>query len=339
MIVLMTAPSKATIADVAAEAGVSLATVSRVANGSAPVNEDKRERVKAAMARLGYRPSAAARFLATRQRDVIAVVAGNTYRYGYAETLRGLEEAARAAGFSVMITVIESDERPEIDRAIRNTIGQPLAGVAVLKFDSFGVAALERIPVDLPLVAVSGLHDTAVTQALIDEEHAAEELVDHLLALGHSTVHYVHVPTSGKEDGRTAGWRNALRRANRPVPEPVAATWDPSSGIPIGAALAQQDDVTAVFCGNDEIAMGVIRGISQAGRRVPEDVSVAGFDDHPLARIVQPALTTVAQDFAALGRRGFELLLDVIDGETPGSTVLERPLLVIRDSTAPPPRP
>jgi DNA-binding LacI/PurR family transcriptional regulator len=116
------------------------------------------------------------------------------------------------------------------------------------------------------------------------------------------------------------------------------ATWDPKSGIAIGRELAADPEVTAVFCGNDEIAMGVMRGITEAGRRVPEDISVAGFDDHPLAELWSPPLTTVRQDFASLGVRGFQLLKQAIDETGVRRYSSERPALVLRESTAAPKR-
>ncbi|OZD38959.1 transcriptional regulator [Rhodococcus sp. 06-1477-1B] len=326
-----------TIVDVAAHAGVSVPTVSRVLTGAAKVSDSKREAVQAAIAALDFRPSAAARVLASRKAQVIAVVAGDTSQYGYAETIRGIEEAARAEDYTVMITVVESTDDAEIDRAIAATLAQPLAGVCVLKFDPPGVAALHRIPTSLPLVALSGVREPGLRQAVLDEASAAEELTDYLLNLGHATVHHVRVPPSRREDGRTTGWRRALKRRGAVVPPLRDASWDPRSGIEIGRHLAQDPAVTAVFCGNDEIAMGVIRGIGVAGKQVPGDISVVGFDDHPLAALWSPPLTTVEQDFLGLGRRGLQLLLSEIGGETGRRFSSERPQVVIRESTAPPP--
>ncbi len=311
-------------------------TVSRVLTGAAKVSQAKREAVEAAITELHYRPSAAARVLASRKPQVIAVIAGDTSQYGYAGAIRGVEEAARAEGYTVMITVVESPDDDEIDRAISATLAQPLAGVVVLKFDPPGVAAMRRIPEPLPLVALSGVRDPSVLQAVLDESRAAEELTNHLLELGHATVHHVRVPPSRREDGRTTGWRRALRAHGAPIPELLDASWDPHSGLSIGEQLAKDDSVTAVFCGNDEIAMGVIRGLNDAGRRVPEDVSVVGFDDHPLAELWSPPLTTVKQDFVGLGRRGFQLLLGEIKGEVGKRLSSERPALVVRESAAAP---
>lgn len=325
-----------TIADVAARAGVSVPTVSRVLTGAARVSQGKREAVEAAIAALDFRPSAAARVLASRKKQVIAVIAGDTSQYGYAETIRGIEVAARSENYTVMITVVDSVDEDEIDQAIAATLSQPLAGVCVLKFDPPGVAALRRIPPSLPVVALSGVREPGLRQAVLDETHAAEELTEHLLGLGHETVHHVRIPPSRREDGRTTGWRRALRRHGAIVPPLEDATWDPNSGVDVGRRLAADPSVTAIFCGNDEVAMGVIRGLVIAGKRVPDDVSVAGFDDHPLASLWSPPLTTVDQDFVGLGRRGLQLLLSEITGDSGRRFSSERPRLVVRASTAPP---
>jgi DNA-binding LacI/PurR family transcriptional regulator len=325
-----------TISDVAELAGVSVPTVSRVLTGAAKVSPAKRALVEAAIAELNYRPSAAARVLVSRKSQTIAVIAGNTSRYGYAETIRGIEIAARAEGYTVMITVVESADDEEVDRAVSAVQMQTLAGIVVLKFDPPGVAALHKLGADVPVVALSGTREAGVPQAVLDEAAAAEELTAYLLSLGHRTVHHVRVPPSRRVDGRTSGWKRALRKADAPVPPIQDATWDPISGVPIGRELAADPEVTAVFCGNDEIAMGVMRGIVEAGRRVPEDISVAGFDDHPLAELWSPPLTTVEQDFAGLGTRGFQLLLESMNDEGVRRYSSERPKIAYRASTAAP---
>jgi DNA-binding LacI/PurR family transcriptional regulator len=326
----------ATMADVARLAGVSVPTVSRVLSGAARVKPDKEARVNAAIAELGFRPSAAARNLASGRSDVIAVIAGNTSQYGYAEVIRGVEEGARSEGYTVVIAVVESSDDTRMDSALATALGQSIAGVVVLKFDPPGVAALRQIPGGVPVVAISGVREAGIAQAVLDEARAAEELTDYLLALGHSTVHHVRIPPSRREDGRTTGWRRALAKAGAVVPPTQDATWDPSSGRAIGRALAESPDVTAVFCGNDEIAMGVIRGLADGGLRVPQDVSVVGFDNHPLAEMWSPSITTVDQDFADLGRRGFEILMGVIRDDATPRYSSERPRLIIRDSAAAP---
>ncbi|KZC94795.1 MULTISPECIES: LacI family DNA-binding transcriptional regulator [Clavibacter] len=327
----------ANLDDVARVAGVSAPTVSRVITGAARVSAEKTERVRKAIQELGYRPNPAARALANGRSRVIAVLSGGTSRYGYAETLRGIEVSARASGYLVSITVVDSVDPEEVGTAVDFALQQAVAGVVVLKFDPQGVAALAAVPSSLPTVAISGEIAAAVPQAVIDEAAGSAALTRHLLELGHRTVHYVRVPPSGKEDGRTTGWRRTLAESGIEEPTIHDATWEPASGRAIGRQLAHED-VTAVLCGNDEIAMGVIRGLADEGRAVPADVSVAGFDDHPIAQLFSPALTTARQDFAALGTRAFGQLESLMAGEPTAPLTTDEAVVVARESTGPAPR-
>jgi DNA-binding LacI/PurR family transcriptional regulator len=330
----------AVIADVARLAGVSVPTVSRVLTGADHVRPSTRERILAAIEELDYHPSATARALVSKRSNVIGVITGDTSRFGSAETIRGIEVAARAAGYVVTLTFVETDDADEIDRAVRLVVAQRVAGIAVLKFDDPGVAAVNAIPSSIPVVAISGAHESTRQQALLDETGAAKDLVEYLLGLGHRTVHHIAIPgprhDSRRLFGRSAGWKLALTSANLPVPEPLQATWDPNSGRELGGLLGARPEVTAIFCGNDEIAIGAIRGVVDVGRKVPEDVTVVGFDDHPFASLWSPSITTVRQDFMDLGRRACRQLLGTIEGTKVPRVTSVRPKIVVRESSSPP---
>ncbi|HEY5518185.1 MAG TPA: LacI family DNA-binding transcriptional regulator [Cellulomonas sp.] len=325
------------IADVARVAGVSVPTVSRVLTGAVPVSPARRARVLAAIEELGYRPNAAARALVSGRRSMIAVLAGNTSRYGYARTIQGVEEAARQAGYTVVITVVESEDADVVDAAVNLVLGQPVAGVIVLEFDGPGREALKRLPHGLAVVAAAGgfRRGGPVPYVLIDEQAAGRVITEYLLGLGHRTVHHVAVPTMGEPSGRTEGWREALVAAGAPVPEVLAGTWSPGSGYRIGLELLDRPDVTAVFCGNDDLAIGVLRAFVENGVAVPQDVSVVGFDDQPLGAFWFPALTTAAQDFDDLGARAFASLQHVLGGGGVPPSAVATPALVIRESAGP----
>jgi DNA-binding LacI/PurR family transcriptional regulator len=331
-------PRGPSIVDVARLAGVSVPTVSRVINGSVPVSAERKDRVLAAIKELGYRPNSAARALVTGRQAVIAVLASNTTYYGYATTLQGIEEAARLAGFIVMITVVETDAPDVVNAAVDMALSHPVAGVIVLKFDPAGAAALNKLPEGLPVVAASGDRGRGVPHAVLDDTAGAVAATEYLLGLGHKTVHYVAVPTSGRRAGRAAGWRRALAAANAEEPPILDAGWDPERAYEIAFEVAERQDITAVLCGNDELAMGFMRGLHEAGRRVPDEISVVGFDGHPLGRYLTPALTTVQQDFADLGRRAFELLGEVLETGHTAKTSSSVASLVVRESSGPPPR-
>ena len=325
------------MADVARLAGVSVPTVSRVLTGSAPVTLAKRERVMAAIGELGYRPNGAARALIRGHQSVIAVLAGATARYGYALTIKGIEEAARLAGFMVMITVIESEEPEVVEGAIDLALANPVAGVVVLEFDHAGHAAVQRLPPGVPVIAAAGSKGSGAPHVVLDDTAAGLEATEYLLGLGHRTVHHVAVPEWRGRSGRAAGWHRALQRAGVEIPPLLQCSWDPRDAYRFGLELAERRDVTAVLCGNDELAIGLMRALHECGRRVPHDISVVGFDGHPLGALWTPALTTVEQDFVDLGRRAFAHVAALLGDGHPPQNSSSKPRLVIRESTAPPP--
>ncbi|HMR48845.1 MAG TPA: LacI family DNA-binding transcriptional regulator [Arachnia sp.] len=326
------------LVDVAAKAGVSLSTVSRVITGRTPVSEQLRQRVQAAVDELGYRPNAAAQALVSGRSSTIAVLARNTARFGYAATLQGIEEAARAAGYVVMIVVVESADPAAIAQAVDMTLSQPLAGAIVIEFDDVGVATLAALPDVIPVVAAAGAQRKrgASPHAFLDDEAGGREATEHLLSLGHATVHHIAIPATRRRSGREWGWRKALEAAGAPVPEVIRAEYSPTSGYDAAQRLVADPEVTAILCGNDEIAIGTARALAERGRRIPEDVSIVGFDDQPFAKMWVPALTTVSQDFTDLGQRTFGLLHSWVTTGTRPTDSAVRPALVPRESTAPP---
>ncbi|WP_308800226.1 LacI family DNA-binding transcriptional regulator [Agromyces silvae] len=326
------------LADVAALANVSLSTASRVVTGRTPVSARVRERVLAAVDELGYRPNAAAQVLVSGRRSTVAVLARNTLRYGYAATLRGIEEAARAAGYAVTIAVVESESPDDIRRGVNQVLTQPLAGAIVIEFDAVGVATLEALPRTVPVVAAAGARDDSSGRphAFLDDYEGGRAATEYLLSLGHRTVHHVAIPSTRENSGREWGWRRALEDAGAEVPPVIEADYDPVSGHEAGLSL-DLAGVTAILCGNDEIAIGVMRALHERGVRVPEDVSVMGFDDQPFAAMWAPSLSTVSQDFIDLGRRTFELLTGWVNTDEAPQDSLVAPELRIRESTSAPP--
>jgi len=326
------------IADVARVAGVSVPTVSRVLNGSVPVSAERRERVLAAVKELGFRPNGAARALANRGQPMIAVFAGNTTRYGYASTIQGIEEAARQAGYMVVISVVEQATPATVEQAIDHALRQPLAGAVVLEFDPPGASALSAMPDWLPVVAAAA-GDTsgeAIAHAYMDDHLAATRATQYLLDMGHATVHHVAIPSVGTESARLVGWREALVAAGAPVPPVIRADWRPMSGYDAGVRLAREGGVTAILAGNDELAMGISKAMADHGLQIPADVSVIGFDDHPLSELWTPPLTTVRQDFVGLGHKVVGLLLDQLEAGSAPPSVRMVPELVVRSSTGRP---
>ena len=337
LVVRPSAVKQPTIADVAREAGVSVPTVSRVLTGATKVSPERQAAVEAAIVKLGFRPNGAARALAAGGQPMVAIVAGNTTRFGYASTIQGIEEAARQDGQMVVISVVETDDRDVVKGAVDMALSQPLGGAVVLEFDPPGAAALAAMPSWLPVVAVApgGREDDDVVHAYMDDHVGALNATRYLLDLGHQTVHYVAIPSVGRESTRLVGWRDALVGAGAPVPTPVHADWSPMSGYDAGLRLARDPSVTAVLCGNDELAMGLIKALQDRGRSVPGDISVVGFDDHPLGQLWTPPLTTVRQDFNRLGREAFRLLSHLRTSTEDIGSARILPDLVVRASSGP----
>lgn len=330
-------PRPVSIRDVAMAVGVSYQTVSRVINGHPSVKESTRAAVLAAIAQLGFRPNRAARALAGGLVQSVTVLTGDTTLYGPAQLLRGIEEAARAADFVVSVRVINSAAPLDVRAAVDNVV-ESGGAVIVVAWDHAGTRALAAVPRGVPVAAAveTPLDGRAEGRpwVWIDDRAAAAVATRHLLDFGHRTVHYVSIPSP--VDTRMIGWRETLLAAGITPPEPVRGRWDPRSGYEAGQRLARDRSATAVLCGNDDMAFGLLRALHDAGRTVPDSMSVVGFDDMPQSEFAIPALTTVRQDFAALGRACFGLLRDRMD-DPAAVRVGPAPVLIHRESCGPPP--
>ncbi|MFC3898346.1 LacI family DNA-binding transcriptional regulator [Lentzea rhizosphaerae] len=324
--------------DVARLAGVSHQTVSRVLNDHPNVREQTRLRVRAAIKELGYRPNRAARALVTGKTYLIGVVAQNSTLYGPASLLSAFEEAAGEAGFGVSVGRVKVLDRDSIAAAVERHRDQRVAGIVVIAPNSSAADALADVPAGLPLVTVDGDPDRSTPLVTVDQASGAYDATEHLLNAGHDTVWHVSGPTDWFDAaGRVQGWRRALEAAGKEVPPVMAADWSAASGYKAGQMLARMPEVTAVFCSNDHLALGVLRAMHERDRRVPHDVSVVGFDDVPEAAYFIPPLTTVRPDFAAVARETLGLLLEqVSEGESAQPRRTIKPVLVARDSVAPP---
>jgi DNA-binding LacI/PurR family transcriptional regulator len=334
-------PSAATrrpvMADVARLAGVSHQTVSRVVNDHPNVRPQTRDNVLAAITQLAYRPNAAARTLVTRRTHTLGVISCDPDLVGPASMLYGIETAAAGSYFVSVASLPALDHSVAMD-AVERLLGQGVEGIIVIAPSTSAVAALSGFPAEVPLVAVGCGTSAPLPSVAVDNAAGATRATEYLLGLGHRCVHYVGGPqTSLDAQEREAGWRAALTAAGIVPPPVIRGDWSSRSGYVAGQALAAIPELTAVFCVNDQIALGVIRAMSEAGRPVPGDVSVVGFDDIPEAEFFRPPLTTVRQDFAELGRRALRLLvLKIAGGHADGPQQPVGTELVIRASAAPP---
>ncbi|WP_245983930.1 LacI family DNA-binding transcriptional regulator [Streptomyces tateyamensis] len=301
------------MADVAVLAGVSHQTVSRVLNDSPNVRPETRERVLTAIRELDYRRNTAARALVTKRSQTLGVISFDSTLYGPSHMLYGIEQAARGAGYFISIASLRHQDIRSVLEAVDRLRDQAVEGIAVIASQTSTVAALAQRVGTVPMVTVGATEPGRLPGAGVDNQAGAEAAVRYLLDLGHRTVHHVAGPANWLEAGaREAGWRTVLSAQGREVPPALPGDWSARSGYEAGLRLAADPAVTAVFCANDHMALGLLRALHEHGRRVPEEVSVVGFDDIPEAGYLTPPVTTVRQDFGELGRRGFELLRDLV---------------------------
>jgi DNA-binding LacI/PurR family transcriptional regulator len=325
------------MSDVGRLAGVSHQTVSRVINGSPNVRPETRERVLAAMRELDYRPNSVARALVTGRSRTLGVVSFDTTLYGPASTLLGIERAAHDAGYFIIVASLKALTRDSVTEAIERLRLHGVEGILVIAPYDDAAEALVDIAAQVPLVAVEAGPARGIPVACVNQFHGAQAATRHLLELGHETVWHIAGPSNFLEAReRRDGWRATLEEAGARIHEPLEGDWSAQCGYELGQDLSRQDEVSAIFVGNDQMALGVLRALHEAGRAVPGEVSVVGFDDIPEAPYFMPPLTTVRQDFDEMGSLGVQVLLDRIstgDGQATAQAVA--PELVVRASTGP----
>jgi len=323
------------MSDVARLAGVSHQTVSRVINDSSHVRAETRQRVLVAMRELGYRPNSVARALVTGRSNTLGVVSFDTTLYGPASTLFGIERAAHEAGYFIIVASLKALNRASLTEAIDRLSIQGVDGILVIAPYVEAAEALLHAPAGIPLVAVEAGPDEKIPLVAIDQVAGASSATQHLLDLGHETIWHITGPADFIESRqRIEGWRAALKAHGAEPPPELLGDWSARSGYDLGRRLSRDPTVTAIFVANDQMALGVLRAMHEAGREIPGEVSVIGFDDIPEAPYFTPPLTTVRQDFDEMGTRSVRLLLRMMEtGEVVPSGPLVAPQLVVRGST------
>lgn len=325
--------------DVAALAGVSHQTVSRVLNDHPSVRPQTRARVLEAIEQLGYRPNSAARALVTRRSATIGVVTSGSALFGPTSTFIALERAARDAGYYVSTATVTRWDREATRRALDHFRDQGVDGVIVVASHDEAVAAVRSYVDPGPVVIVGPPERPAphLHAVAVDQYGGARLATRHLLELGHDVVHHLTGPHDWIDARRREeGWADELRAAGVEPPEPWHGDWSAQRGYAVGRRLVAEGDLpTAVVAANDQLALGLLRAFAEAGVAVPDDVSVVGFDDIDGSAYFHPPLTTVRQEFRELGERCLRMLLRVLGGDDP-DVELVPPSLVVRGSTAPP---
>ena len=324
--------------DVAAAAGVSAQTVSRVLNDHPNVQDGTRRRVMAVIEELGYRRNNTARALVTGKSMTLGVLTLATNNYSRSSLALGIELGAREAGYTVN-SVIPSLSADALTDAVSRLVHQGVDGIIIAAPLQDAAEKVRHITARIPTVNTDGSSNMGDSIVGVDQDIAAVLATRHLLDLGHRTVWHVAGPADWSDAAsRLNSWRRTLKEAGREVPPELHGDWSPESGYRNGLILGRMPEVTAILVASDEMAFGVLRALTELGRRIPEDVSVVGIDDIDLAAFSNPPLTTIRQSFEDTGRRAVHRLVSQIAHPEEATTPdVVAPTLVIRGSTAPPP--
>lgn len=328
----------ASMADVARRAGVSAQTVSRVVNDRPHVDSATRARVLEALEALGYRRNPAAVSLATGSYRTIGVVASTLTAHGPVLALDGMTEEVARHGYSLALCPLRAPTVAAVSEAVASLVGSGVDAV-VLGVETELMQALPRPLVPgLPVVVMDGEGSAEEPAADSDPAPGLLAAMAHLVDFGHRQLRHLAGPSdSATARRRRELWSTFLTERGLDVVAPLATDWSAASGFAAGAALLRTDpDVTAVVAANDQVALGFVRACADAGVRVPDDVSVVGFDDVEYADVAVPRLSTVRHDLREVGRRAVRQLLHDLGvlPEAPDWPVPSE--FVLRESTAPP---
>lgn len=323
--------------DVAKRAGVSHQTVSRAINSPEALRSDTLERVRRAIRDLGYRRNSQARALKTRKTGLLGVVSPGDSSFGPNRTTLAIEEAAREKGFATALSVVRDARQETVDSTLEFFLGHGVEAVIVIAPVPTLADAARQLSTRMPVVIVtSGLSVTGDHNVVgIDQHLGAYLAVEHLLNQGHRVIAHIAGPADWFDArGRVLGWRDALADAGlAPGPQVTSGGWTAEDGHEAARQLLLDHEAPqAIFAANDYLALGVIRAVEDAGLRVPDDVSVVGYDDVDAAAYFLPSLTTVQQPFESAGQAAMALLLRISKGES-AEQVSIAPHLVRRSST------
>ena len=328
---------KANMRQVAALAGVSHQTVSRVLNDHPNIRPETRERVLQAIEELNYRPNSVARALATSKTNRIGVLVDSPVEFGPNSTLRGFELAARVTGYSVTAVAVDDDPAHGPKVAVDHLLEQGIDALCVIAPRSSSLDRLRETPLGMPALVVTAAADETFLTTSVDQERGASLAVRHLIELGHREIAHVAGPLDWLDaQGRHRAWQREISAAGLDELDLVVGDWTADFAYEAARKPGRLPRCTAIFAANDQMALGLVHGFAERGIDVPRDVSVIGFDDLPEAKHFLPPLTTVRQDFRALGKRSLDLLLAALEGRDHDHRSLIEPVLVVRESTTPP---
>ncbi len=326
-----------TLHDVAKSSGVSYQTVSRVINNHSNVAEDTRKRVLKAIEELNYHPNRAARSLVTNRSDTIAIISFGTAFYGPGQMLQNVVQHAKQNGFRVMPSSLQQLSYDDMRAAINELHELLIDGIIMIApvVTDF-VSEITELLGDIPFIQIDTKPKPGVASVVIEQAHGSRLAVEHLISLGHRQIAEISGPLNWYDAiMRHQSWIDTMAQHQLSPHMSVEGNWSAQSGYEgVHALLKAGASFTALVVGNDQMALGAIAALTERGIRIPQDVSVVGFDDIPESAYFLPALTTVHQDFKALGEQSVDYLVSLI--KSPKTPVHQRvlyPDLVIRGST------
>ena len=311
-------------------------TVSRVVNSHPHVADSTRERVLATIRKLGYRPNRMARGLVTRNSNTVGIVSFGTTYYGPAQTFAKIEKAVRASGYGLTFYSIDELTKAQLRTAINTLADHQVDGVVMAApFIDLDPTDILNLCGAVPVVMIDVPKGAHVPSVVVDQVAGSRLATQHLIDLGHRNIAAISGPLSWHDATlRYDAWRATVQAAGLPPGPSAEGDWSASGGYQAaGQLLASGEPFSAVVAANDQTALGAARAFRAHGLRVPEDISIVGFDDIPEAAFFEPPLTTISQDFTALGQQSVDYLLSLIDNpETPVHQRVLYPSLIERQS-------
>ena len=325
---------KPNIYDVARLAEVSHQTVSRVLNNQPNIRPATKARVEAAMAQLGYQPNPAARSLVTAKSNMLGLLVSDTGLYGPAGMLNAMERQARQAGYFAITVAVRFDSPESWAEGLQHLSRMHVEGIATIALQSEVLKMAAKIMPNVKMVAIDTDDEASKVDSVgIDNLGGGYMATRHLIELGHCKILHIAGPvTSSEAQNRRRGYEQAMKEAGLEA-SIVQGDWTAETGFRVGIELnLELTGYTGIFTANDQLSLGMLKAFNMRSVKVPNDVSLVGFDDIPESAYFNPPLTTIRQDFNQLGEVAIELLLSDLAGTKRKKVETLKPTLVVRDS-------
>jgi len=330
---------KVTLNDVADHSGVSYQTVSRVINNHPRVADETRKRVLKSIEELNYHPNRAARSLVTNRSDTIAIISFGTMFYGPGQMVANITQHAKKNGYRVSPSSVHKLERSDVKAALDDLHEHLIDGlIMVAPIVSDFMAEIREMVGDIPFIQIDTKPQPGIASVVIEQRYGSQLAVEHLIELGHRQIAEISGPMNWYDAiTRHESFVETMQQHDLPHSMVVEGSWSSESGYEGVKSLLDDDaEFTGLVVANDQMALGAIAALNERGMRIPEDVSVVGFDNIPESAYFLPALTTVDQNFESMGEQAVEYLVSLI--QNPDAHIHQRvlyPELVVRNSTAP----